>query len=295
MGRFHTGAAKSLLAVLLALCCWLHGAAAANMRSRRVFAHYLPWYTAAGGDGWTYVDSVTGERRRQYVSAPVIGEYSQLNASVLEYHLLTAAVSGLDGFIVNWDPRSGAQTEIISDLFAAVARLPAVIQLDPSRPASAVSLKLFVSYDYQGTDYDPALLQGHFQQIKDLWAGSPDYFRDDAADSDGDDDGSGGGGGGGIETGGAAAGPLVIMLWNDGATAAYSAASAAVFGGAGNVTLLTRNAVFGNANESLSAGAFEWPTPQTAGAGYDPSDYGEACVFFFFSPACPPRTPAVHR
>jgi hypothetical protein len=231
-------------------------------RQRRVFAHYLPWYTAAG-DGWTYIDS-SGGRVQQYVSAPLIGEYSQLNASVREYHLLSAVLCGMDGFVINWDPRSALQTQIVSAMFASAEALPAVFYLHAgASPSSPVRPRLLVSYDYQGDDHSASTLQQHFEFLRDAWVASPVYFHDF------DDDFATSGGAGGQ-------GGPVVVLWNDAAVAAYSAAARAVFGG--NVTLLTRNAVFENAN--LSSGAFQWPTPQAA-SSYDASNWGQTYLADF--------------
>jgi hypothetical protein len=79
-------------------------------RARTVFLHYLPWYTidpsadyAQARRGWCGVGAAvaaaecadTGaERRRQYTGeGPLIGEYSQREPAVLQYHLLLAQAS----------------------------------------------------------------------------------------------------------------------------------------------------------------------------------------------------------
>ena len=196
------------------------------------------------------------------MSQPLIGDYSQLNSSVLEYHVLTATVAGIDGFVVNWDPRSSLQTSIISKLFEVAAALPAAFVLDPTDSgdarnhnvsSAAVKPRLLVSYDYQGTDFDPGLLRSHFGQLRDLWAQLPQYFSDDGA-----------------------GGAPVIVLWNGAATGAYSEAAREVF--QNNVTLLTINADFNNVN--FSAGAFEWVQPQPQ-KSFDPSDWGQSYLADF--------------
>ena len=240
MGRTVLATSIGLLVAVLSAPC-------DGNRSRRVFPHYLPWYTGSG-DGWTYTDTSTGQQVQQCVSSPLIGEYSQLNSSVLEYHLLTSLVSGFDGFIVNWDPRSDQQTSIISNLFSKAETLPQVFDLDGTG-SSTVSPRLIISYDYQGSNHSLANIASHFESIRNSWVVSPVYFHDDAAQSS----------------------APVIVLWNSEATAVYSQAARSVFNN--NVTLLTINADFSNFN--LSTGAFEWVMPQDE-ATYNPSLWAES-------------------
>ena len=72
-------------------------------RTKKVFAHYLPWYNAADGNrtGWCYEGDCSDLTNIHYSNQPRIGEYSQRNSNVLEYHILTAYMAGIDGFILS--------------------------------------------------------------------------------------------------------------------------------------------------------------------------------------------------
>jgi hypothetical protein len=48
--------------------------------------------------------------------------YSQFDPAVLEYHLLLSHAAGTDGFIVNVNPRSEEQVEIVTLLAEVAAR-----------------------------------------------------------------------------------------------------------------------------------------------------------------------------
>ena len=99
------GAVRSALGVFLGMICLARGG-----RDRQVLCHYLPWFTinatadyAQARRGWCGVGAAvtaaecadTGaERRRQYTGeGPLIGEYSQREPAVLQYHLLLAQAS----------------------------------------------------------------------------------------------------------------------------------------------------------------------------------------------------------
>lgn len=77
-----------------------------------ILAHYMPWYSAKPvserwGWHWT-MDRFDPEKqvdgRREIASKfyPLIGPYDSGDVHVLEYHLLTMKLAGIDGVIVDW-------------------------------------------------------------------------------------------------------------------------------------------------------------------------------------------------
>ena len=77
-----------------------------------VLAHYMPWYSAKPtsaewGWHWTMNHFNPNEERngkRDVASRfyPLIGPYDSGDSDVLEYHLLTMKLAGIDGVIVDW-------------------------------------------------------------------------------------------------------------------------------------------------------------------------------------------------
>ena len=104
---------------------------------KAVFCHYLPWYTlkATATDsqarhGWCGVGTAipaaqcTDSSHTQYMGmGPFIGEYSQRETNVLEYHLLLAHAASIDAFIVNINPSNALQVELTKALFVATSAL----------------------------------------------------------------------------------------------------------------------------------------------------------------------------
>ena len=86
--------------------------ASAEDKSPLVLAHYMPWYVAkptskAWGWHWTMnhfdPEKVTDEKREIASHFyPTIGPYDSGDPHVIEYHLLTMKLAGLDGVIVDW-------------------------------------------------------------------------------------------------------------------------------------------------------------------------------------------------
>ena len=105
-----------LLSVLLVLCCVPADVVAQQSSerdtSRLILAHYMPWYVAKPASGiwgwhWT-MDTFDPETRvdgKRAVAShfyPLIGPYDSGDPAVLEYHLLTMKLAGIDGVIVDW-------------------------------------------------------------------------------------------------------------------------------------------------------------------------------------------------
>jgi hypothetical protein len=77
-----------------------------------ILAHYMPWYTAQPVSerwGWHWTmdhfdpeQQVDGRREIASKFYPLIGPYDSGDVHVLEYHLLTMKLAGIDGVIVDW-------------------------------------------------------------------------------------------------------------------------------------------------------------------------------------------------
>lgn len=77
-----------------------------------VLAHYMPWYTAKPVSdhwGWHWTmnhfdpeKQIDGKRQVASKYYPMIGPYDSGDVNVIEYHLLTMKLSGIDGVIVDW-------------------------------------------------------------------------------------------------------------------------------------------------------------------------------------------------
>lgn len=87
-------------------------AAAQTVSSRLVLAHYMPWFEAKPISpqwGWHWTmnafdpEKVTdGKRAIASHYQPLIGPYDSSDIAVLEHHLLTMKLAGIDGVIVDW-------------------------------------------------------------------------------------------------------------------------------------------------------------------------------------------------
>jgi len=84
-----------------------------TQRRPLVLAHYMPWFEAKPESpqwGWHWTmnhfqpDTVADDGRRQIASHfyPRIGPYDSGDPAVLEYHLLSMRLAGIDGVIVDW-------------------------------------------------------------------------------------------------------------------------------------------------------------------------------------------------
>jgi len=90
---------------------------AAEPQTRRMerpllLAHYMPWYAAkpfskAWGWHWTMNHfnpdlQINGQRQIASKFQPLIGPYDSGDPTVIEFHLLTMRMAGIDGVIVDW-------------------------------------------------------------------------------------------------------------------------------------------------------------------------------------------------
>jgi len=226
---------------VVVLLCGIACLAGAQVRDAKVVAHYLPWFTIdATADynqdrrGWCGVGAdvsvaqCANASQRQYIGeGPLIGEYSQRESHVLQYHLLLAQASGIDAFIVNVNPTSSLQVEIAAGLIAAAAAL------QDEHGSDKFGVKLAISYDNaQATTQE--LIDSDFQVLASLLAA-------DSSRSVALKDGVSGG--------------LVLLLWSENAPSQVYDAAKATFGT--DCTVLARNP----RAYSSSEGNFAWVNP----------------------------------
>jgi len=205
-------------------------------RPRRVFMHYLPWFTLQGEPrrgGWcSGLGCDDNFTRRQYVEpGPLIGEYSQADHAVLEYHLLLADAANVDALVVNINPQNAGQLQLTEQLVEATRRLAAAY--------SWFRMRLVISYDdAQATT--AAQVRANLQVLRDLFLHNNTarffFFLDEAT------------------------GRYPIFFWSDVATALHEEASTAIFGNGGSPPLLPGVLVLNrNARQFDSGhGNFEW-------------------------------------
>ena len=213
-------------------------------RPRRVFLHYLPWFRGSGGgdagrrQGWCAegdASCATNASRTQYVGAgPLIGEYDQLDADVLEYHLLLAHAAGVDGLVVNVNPSDAMQVTITRLVVDTVLALR-------SRHAWFTQ-QLVLSYDDHAAAGAAAVAR-NLELVRDLWLGNATakaaFFVD------------------------AATGSRPLLFWSEANVTAHWAEALRVYGCRGSgVAVVARNAVnFGTAH-----GNFAWIGPPSTAA-----------------------------
>ncbi|TWU28835.1 glycoside hydrolase family 71/99 protein [Novipirellula artificiosorum] len=87
-----------------------------NGKAPLILAHYMPWYLAKPSSdrwGWHWTmnhfdPEKKTDGRREIASKfhPLIGPYDSGDIDVLEYHLLTIELAGIDGVIVDWYGRT---------------------------------------------------------------------------------------------------------------------------------------------------------------------------------------------
>ena len=110
---------RHFVRVLATLLCFLATASwafaekpSSDKPSQLLLAHYMPWYAAkphsdAWGWHWTmnhFDPEKQSDGRREIASHyyPLIGPYDSGDRAVIECHLLTMKLAGIDGVIVDW-------------------------------------------------------------------------------------------------------------------------------------------------------------------------------------------------
>eukprot|EP00040_Diaphanoeca_grandis_P035597 m.224315 g.224315 ORF g.224315 m.224315 type:complete len:2544 (-) comp33425_c1_seq2:150-7781(-) len=216
-------------------------------RERKVFLHYLPWYSDVGASGvrhgWCAAGDVTcatNLNNQQYVGpGPLIGEYDQYDDHVLEYHLLLAFVANADGLIININPEAPSQIEIL------VGVVDKIIELQ--QQYSWFDLKLILSYD-DPTALDASTIGQQLEILRDSFyhnnSVSAAFFTDDFSKR------------------------FPVMFWSDQAADLYDIAASSVFEASPKILTINRNA----RNFDDSHGNMAWigtmSTPQTANTNW---------------------------
>lgn len=117
-GNHGSGGCRGrLIAKILLLVGFSSWAAADESRQPQVtppllLAHYMPWYSArpfSSEWGWHWTmnhfnpdEVVSGQRQIASRYYPLIGPYDSGDPAVIEFHLLTMRMAGIDGVIVDW-------------------------------------------------------------------------------------------------------------------------------------------------------------------------------------------------
>lgn len=204
-----------------------------SSRTPKVFVHYLPWYDGNGTKypqrtGWCYPTdgayNCQDSGTKHYTNIPLIGEYSLFDNHVLEYHLLLIHTAGIDGIILNINPADAMQRD------ASIAVLDKIVDLN-TRHAPAFQVRVIISYDDGGsasTDQISDLMRWTVDKVYKNNTYSSVIFRDDERNAP------------------------VYVVWSESNRAMYWSVLNELF--AGNVTILTRNAV----GFEYSTGNFEW-------------------------------------
>ena len=107
----------------------------------KILAHYMPWFQnrkSEQGDGVTWSHwqwngkgtkhdpnrKLTKDRHDiASVFYPLIGPYDSHDTRVLEYHILTAKLAGIDGFICNWYGPKSFTDQAVSQMLPIAERL----------------------------------------------------------------------------------------------------------------------------------------------------------------------------
>ncbi len=149
-----------------------------SQRTKKVFAHYLPWYDSSGireplRTGWCYnyngqIDCAN-EAITHYANKPLIGEYSIFDKDVIEYHLLLMVAAGIDGLIVNINPKNTMQTA--GSLFI----LQQVNDMQDRHPS--INMKIIVSYDDGGGLTDASEIDEQITWVYDNIYNNGEYSK----------------------------------------------------------------------------------------------------------------------
>jgi len=189
----------------------------ADTRAKKVFAHYLPWYDAAGvqaGErtGWCYEGDCTDLTNIHYSNEPRIGEYTQFDEDVIEYHLLTMFVTGIDGLIINVNPQYSLQKNITYEVLDKVNELK----------SNYTNFDMSIILSYDNGNATQSVITDYFTWMHDSIYHNPIYedliFIDDLT------------------------GKEVLQAWSESDNAYYHQITQTLWG-TGNALLMVRNAV----------------------------------------------------
>ena len=200
----------------------------ADTRAKKVFAHYLPWYDAAGiqegvRTGWCYEGDCTDLTNIHYSNEPRIGEYTQFDEDVIEYHLLTMFVAGIDGLIINVNPQYSLQKNITYEVLDKVNELK----------TNYTNFDMSIILSYDNGNANQTIIEDYFTWMYDSIYHNSIYedliFVDDMT------------------------GKEVLQVWSESDNAYYHQITETLWG-TGNVLLMLRNAVRFDDSE----GNFHW-------------------------------------
>ncbi|MEZ6086429.1 MAG: glycoside hydrolase family 99-like domain-containing protein [Pirellulaceae bacterium] len=155
-----------------------------------ILAHYMPWFSAKSEQGhwgwhWTmdhFDPESIKDGKREIASKfyPLIGPYDSGDIDVLEFHLLTMKLAGIDGVIVDWYGRSDFRDYAV--LHRNTTRL--------LQQCERLGMKFVICYEDQTI---PALVEGgriesmtqvshaaeEINWLHKYWFKSPSYVRRD--------------------------------------------------------------------------------------------------------------------
>lgn len=175
-------------------------------RSKKVFAHYLPWFNTnlpngTHRGGWCGTGDCTNLSNKQVTYTPLIGEYSQFDREVLRYHIRMAQAARLDGFIVNINPISTTYQWEITKMLCEEAN--ALKTECPNR-----DFKIILSYDSGETD--SLTIQQYFYTLNNNFYNKAEFanlvFKDEITNQP------------------------ILITWSDAFTNKHKAAIKTVFG-----------------------------------------------------------------
>lgn len=202
-----------------------------NYNNKMVFAHYLPWFDADGSypnswerRGWCYEGDCSDLTNIHYSNSPRIGEYSLSDSDVIDYHILTAFMAGIDGFIINVNPSYGYQKNITTDVLDRINSLK-------SNYTALTNFKVIISYD--NSSADSITITNNFMAVYNDFYNNATYeslfFRDETNNNQ------------------------VLITWSESDAETYYSTVNSIWG-SDEVSLLIRNSI----NFDHSDGNFQW-------------------------------------
>jgi hypothetical protein len=103
------------------------GVADASPRTKKVFVHYMAWFSTP--KQWNLKGHDSTKLNAQglpdiaAVHHPVIGAYDQGDDAVIGYHLLLQKAAGFDGAIINWYGQNAKDDQVTAAMFKKAAEM----------------------------------------------------------------------------------------------------------------------------------------------------------------------------
>ncbi len=153
-----------------------------------VLCHYMPWFRAektATGTAWEHwqwygkgkkhdPDTILPNGRHDIASIyyPVIGPYDQLDRAVLEYHVLSALASGIDGFVADWYGPGTRSDRVFAELLTSAERYGMKVAICLEEKS------FFPGYSQAKTRAEVMdVMQAQVRHVLDTYAPSDAYLR----------------------------------------------------------------------------------------------------------------------